>query len=252
MQPLIDDIIGAIPQLHEETRKRQRGRRPWSNAEILEALIYVLESGCPWRKLPSGMPSKSSIFRRLKSWREQGLFEQIYHYALEQAPEARQGYADATFIRGMNGGQEIGKTKCGKGSKLQVLCDKDSLPLGFSVWAANHAESSILLTTLECSSQWPRRLLLDKAYDSDTLMRTLEEDYGIMGYSPHRANRRKQPRSQKLACQYHQRWRIERLFSWLRHYRRIWQRWEQNVSNYVDWVCLAFALIILRKGYRGG
>jgi hypothetical protein len=56
------------------------------------------------------------------------------------------------------------------------------------------------------------RLIGDKAYDSDGLDKTLEEEYGIEMISPNRANRGKTQDGRPLR-RYKRRWKVERIFA---------------------------------------
>ena len=58
--------------------KKRRGRpRVHSPREILDAVFYVLKSGCQWRMLPRDFPPWKTVFHpfrvwRLDQWRERG------------------------------------------------------------------------------------------------------------------------------------------------------------------------------------
>src|SRR5580658_4603599 len=58
------------------TRKR-RGRRPTCAREILNALFYLIRSGCPWRFLPKDFPRFTTVQNRFYAWRDSGLWRQI-------------------------------------------------------------------------------------------------------------------------------------------------------------------------------
>ena len=76
-------------------------------------------------------------------------------------------------------GDGVGKTKRGKGSKWVVVVDGAGLPLGGRVVSANPAEVTLLEETLETirvprpgrgrPRKKPKRVIADKAYDSDLL-----------------------------------------------------------------------------------
>jgi transposase len=58
--------------------------------EIVNAIFYVMRSGCPWRLLPSDFPPWRTIYRWFHAWREAGLFERINH-GLVMADRERTG-----------------------------------------------------------------------------------------------------------------------------------------------------------------
>lgn len=92
----------------------------------------------------------------------------------------------------------------------------------------------------------PKRLIGDRAYDSDPLDERLAEQ-GIDMIAPHRRNRRK-PRTQdgRKLRRYLRRWKVERLFAWLGNFRRLPVRYEHHLANYLGFVQLACIVILLR------
>lgn len=91
----------------------------------------------------------------------------------------------------------------------------------------------------------PARLIGDKAYDSDRLDRKLAETYGIEMIAP---NRRRRGRTQdgRPLRRYRRRWKVERLFAWLHHYRRLVTRWEYHIENFLGFARLGCLHLLLR------
>ena len=50
-----------------------------------------------------------------------------------------------------------------------------------------------------------------------------------------------------LVARYSRRWRVERLFAWLHHFRRLVIRWEYHVQNFFSMVRLGCIQILLRQ-----
>lgn len=94
----------------------------------------------------------------------------------------------------------------------------------------------------------PRRLIGDKAYDSDPLDAELFENHGTELIAPHRRNRRADRKTQdgRPLRRYVRRWKVERLFAWLHNFRRVLVRWEYHIENYHAMVQLACVIILLR------
>ena len=84
----------------------------------------------------------------------------------------------------------------------------------------------------------------DKAYDSDPLDQRLRQR-GIEMIAPNRQKRRKTQDGRPLR-RYRHRWKIERLFAWLKNFRRICCRWERHADNFLGMVQLGCMLIMLR------
>jgi transposase len=93
----------------------------------------------------------------------------------------------------------------------------------------------------------PRRLIGDRAYDSDPLDEKLRKQ-GIELIAPHKTNRKK-PATQdgRALRRYRHRWKIERLFAWLQNFRRIQTRHERFLENYFAFVLLGCMVIFLRS-----
>ena len=45
---------------------------------------------------------------------------------------------------------------------------------------------------------------------------------------------------------YRRRWKVERLFAWLKQFRRVVVRWERKASNYLGILQLGCLVILLR------
>lgn len=86
----------------------------------------------------------------------------------------------------------------------------------------------------------------DRAYDSDPLDERLQREQGIELIAPNRKKKRKRTQDGRPLRRYLRRWKIERLFAWLKNYRRLTSRWERYAVNFLGMVQLACALILLR------
>jgi transposase len=149
---------------------------------------------------------------------------------------------------GKKGGLAVGPTKRGKGTKIIALADDHSLPLAVSIESASPHESQLVEGVLGHSflDPLPARLIGDKAYDSDRLDRDLAERYGIEMIAPHRGERRRPTQDGRPLRRYRRRWRVERLFAWLHHFRRLVIRWEYHVENFFGMVRLGCMQILFR------
>ena len=93
----------------------------------------------------------------------------------------------------------------------------------------------------------PRRMIGDKAYDSDPLDATLRKR-GIALIAPHKTNRvRARTQDGRVLRRYRRRWKVERFFSWLFQFRRLVTRWEYRAANFLAFAQLACVLILLRR-----
>lgn len=88
----------------------------------------------------------------------------------------------------------------------------------------------------------------DKAYDSDQLDRDLLKQE-IEMIAPHKVNRRQNTKTQdgRSLRRFKKRWAVERFFAWLQNYRRIVVRYEYHIENFIGFVQLATAVILMKK-----
>ncbi|WP_420313858.1 IS5 family transposase [Bryobacter aggregatus] len=142
----------------------------------------------------------------------------------------------------------MGPTRRGKGTKIIALAAGNSLPVAVAVDSASPAGCQLVEDVLAGSflDAMPKRLIGDKAYDSDKLDEKLAEEYSIEMIAPNRRNRSKTQDGRPLR-RYRRRWRVERLFAWLHHFRRLVNRWEDHVENFLGFVRLGCLQLLLRR-----
>ncbi len=129
-----------------------------------------------------------------------------------------------------------------------VVADNASLPLAIHAASASPHEVTLVGETLLHSfvAEQPKRLIGDKAYDSDPLDAELAER-GIELIAPHRANRKKAPTQDgRKLRRYRRRWKVERLWAWLQNFRRVATRFDYHVENFLGFVHLGCIKILLR------
>ena len=127
-----------------------------------------------------------------------------------------------------------------------AIADGSGVPVAVGVTSASPNESTLVESTLDRRhiGSLPKRMIGDKAYDSDPLDQRLRER-GIEMIAPNRQKRRKTQDGRRLR-RYRHRWKIERLFAWLKNFRRICCRWERQADNFLGMVQLGCMLIMLR------
>ena len=147
------------------------------------------------------------------------------------------------------GGDAIGKTKRGKGTKWMVVVDGQGVPLGSQLLEASPAEVTLVEHTLNGIAPRHRRkiqrLIADRAYDSDGLRQHLRAQH-IQLISPHRQGRTKPAQDGRPLRRYRHRWKIERTFAWLGNFRRLVVRYDRNPQIYEAFFHIACAIITLR------
>jgi len=129
-----------------------------------------------------------------------------------------------------------------------AIADGHGFPLAVRVTSASPHESKLVEDTLAQRhvDALPKRIIGDRGYDSDPLDEKLRRDHGIELIAPNRRNKRRRTQDGRPLRRYLRRWKIERLFAWLKNYRRLTSRWERYAVNFLGMVQLGCALILLR------
>jgi transposase len=152
------------------------------------------------------------------------------------------------FCFGEKRGRQVGKTKRGKGTKIMAIVDGNGLPIAGRTESASPAEVTLVEDTFDCLwvRGYPKRLIGDKAYDSDPLDDELADQYGTEMIAPNRRNRVRRTQDGRSLRRYKRRWKVERLFAWLHNFRRLVVRWEYHAENFTAFFYLGCAVILLR------
>lgn len=59
--------------------------RKYPLREMVNAMFYLVRSGCPWRYLPDGFPPWQTVYSLFRAWEEDGTWEQINTSLTRQA-----------------------------------------------------------------------------------------------------------------------------------------------------------------------
>lgn len=187
-------IRGHFP---EENYPAERvGRKPIAARRVLEAVLWILNTGAQWHMLAQAYPNYKTVHRRFQRWCQdevlRAVLTDLANTLREQcAIDESECFIDATFASGKRGGEQIGPTRRGKGVKIMAIVDRHGLPLAVSTHAANHHEVTLVQLSFDfyMIEAKPENLIGDKAYDSDQLDEQLREQ-GTEMIAPHRAGRK--------------------------------------------------------------
>lgn len=130
-----------------------------------------------------------------------------------------------------------------------VLADGEGTPLGAEIASASPNEVTLIEPLLKkrVLRRKPKRLIYDRAADSDPLRKRLAKR-GIELICPHRANRTK-PKTQdgRALRRYKRRWKVERSIAWLFNFRRLVVRYEHHAHLFHGLIQLACLYTILQR-----
>jgi len=203
--------------------------------------------------LPQSYPNYKTVHRRFQQWCERQVLRDVLTKlanALREQGEIdeSESYIDATFASAKGGGEEIGKTRRGKGVKIMAIVDRQGMPLSVSTHAANHHEVILVQLSFDfyMIEAKPQNLIGDRAYDSDALDRELKKD-GVEMIAPHKCTRKMKTQDGRRLRRYARRWIVERFFAWIQWKRRLLVRWEYYAENFLGFVQLASVLMLLKR-----
>jgi len=88
-RPLIDDELWTLiePLLPVPARRyRYPGRKRLDDRKVLTGIVFVLQTGIPWERLPQemGCGSGMSCWRRLRQWQAAGVWDELYQVLLSR------------------------------------------------------------------------------------------------------------------------------------------------------------------------
>jgi transposase len=85
---LSDEVWERIKIAIPPERPKPKGGRPrMDDRKALDAMFYVLRTGCQWKALPRCLGGASTVHDRFQEWVEQGVFERMWELGLEQYSE---------------------------------------------------------------------------------------------------------------------------------------------------------------------
>ncbi len=225
------------------------GRSAADNRRFLEAVLWIVRVGAPWRDLPEYFGHWNSVFQRFRRWVRSSVFDQIFQ-ALSVDADFEYVIVDGTIIRvhqhgtGASGGtlnQAIGRSRGGLTTKIVALVDALGNLVRFVLLPGQRHDSvgvAPLLTDLDFAA-----LLADKAFDSDAF-RTELADRGAVAVIPPKANRTASV-SYDVEM-YKRRHLVENFFCKIKEFRRIATRYDKTDESFKAMIYLAGSVLETR------
>lgn len=259
-----------------------RGRpRLHSPREILNAVFYLLKSGCQWRMLPREFPPWKTVFHYFRAWRLDGTWERLnramrrlLREKLGRDPEPSAGIVDAQSAkttgvggeqRGFDGGKMV------RGRQRHLLVDTEGLVVEARVHSAKVPDQDGIRRLLEpAHSRLPRLsyLWVDAGYRG----RGKEWVEQALGLEVEVVNRSPKPTPEKILRVWarewfkegHQmdlsklptrpgfenlarRWVAERTFAWISHNRRMAKDYERLCATGEAFIHVAMTRLMVRR-----
>ena len=253
-----NQVAGLFP------RAARTGRPARDRRVVLEGVLWVLQTGAPWRDLPTRFGAWQTVYGHFRSWVRSGCLDRVLKTLLGRMTRSRrvsQGLwcVDTTVIRASRsaGGAKqsdlaqepadhaLGRSRGGFGTKLSLVCDEQGTPLGVALGPGQEHDIRRLVEVLRAALPLgrPERLAADKAYSVAWVREWLRER-GVEPVIPSRKDQK--PDRGFDREEYRKRNVVERLVSWLKESRRVATRFEKLAVHYLGMVKLALIRRLLR------
>ena len=219
---------------------------------VVNAILYLLVTGCQWRMLPREYPAWQSVYTYFRHWRDDGTWQRLHDTLRAQVRERAgrhkhptAGALDSQSVkmsqvpgeRGYDAGKQV------KGRKRHILVDTLGLLMAVLVTSAalsDPAGAKRLFKRLGGACKKMRRIWVDGTYRGQLLEWVLLHCRFLL-----------QPvlraEGQKGFVVLPRRWVVERTFAWLTQCRRLGKDYEVLTSSSEAMIYIAMTRLMLRR-----
>ncbi len=233
------------------TPSRRGRRRRVNRRAVIDAIFYLLRTGCQWRQLPREFPAWNTVYWYFRSWQRTGVWvllqREIYrliriHSGRAECPSVviMDGQSVKTTERG--GTRGFDAFKWVKGRKRHILVDTLGLPIANRVEAADVSDrraAALLTAGLKAIFPAITTVIADAGHESKKLSRALAEQ---QGWRLQIVKRRQ--RAFKITGLT---WIVERSFAWLGRNRRLSKDYEYRVQTSETMIDIAATRLMLNR-----
>jgi transposase len=242
---LIESLIPVYP-----------GGRPRKTdlRDVVDAVFYILRTGCQWRYLPKDFPPKSTVWRYFDEWRHNGTLDTIHDTLRQKVRTQEKPYAprtsasvDSQSVDTTSGGEQRGRdnAKNVDGRKRHIVVDSMGLLLAVLVTGADVDDAKAAAELFARLEGQPMgrvvRMYADSKYHNYALYEWVEENARWELVIVRRAEGAEG--WVKLPI----RWTVERTFAWLGKCRRLSKDREKSVLSSESFVKLAMIHLMLNR-----
>jgi putative transposase len=222
--------------------------------DVVDAIFYILRTGCQWRYLPRDFPPRSTVWRYFDEWRQNGTLDTIHDLLRKKVRAREKPYAprttasvDSQSVDTTSGGEARGRdnAKNVDGRKRHILVDSMGLLLAVLVTAASVDDARAaagLFGRLEGQPMGKvERVFADSKYHNFALYEWVDQnvDWKIQIV--------RRPEGAKGWVRLPIRWTVERTFAWLGNCRRLSKDREKSVLSSESFIKLAMIHLMLNR-----
>ncbi len=221
---------------------------------VVDAVFYVLRTGCQWRYLPKDFPPKSTVWRYFDEWRHNGTLDALHDALRRKVRAAEKPYAprttasvDSQSVDTTSGGEQRGRDnhKNVDGRKRHIVVDSLGLLLAVLVTAADVDDAKAAQELFGRLEGQPvgklKRMFADSKYHNYALYEWVEENANWELVIVRR------PEGQKGRVDLPLRWTVERTIAWLGRCRRLSKDRERSALSSEAFVKLAMIHLMLNR-----